>query len=57
MPAQFDVKWPLKVIQGHVFGGQWKADDPANVCMLPISPLGRMKHFKAICCFLQKIIS
>jgi len=24
--TEFNVKWPLMVIQGHVFWGQWKGD-------------------------------
>jgi len=28
--TEINVKWPLKVIQGHVSWGQWKGDEGLN---------------------------
>ena len=31
METEFNVKWPFRVIQGHVFYGQWKTDEGLHI--------------------------
>jgi len=46
LKTEYNMKWPFKVIQGHVFGGQWKAN---GVYTLPYNNFGLIsKGFKDI---------